>query len=152
MSDFVHLHNHTEYSMLDGISRIPELVRRTAELDMEAIAITDHGTFHGVVDFYSECKDNGIKPIIGCEVYVAHKSRHIKDSSERSPHHLVLLAKDNRGYANLMELVTKSNVEGFYNRPRIDRELLEQHHQGLICLSGCASAEVPRLLASGENG
>ena len=147
---FTHLHVHTEYSMLDGISRIPELVERTGELGMDALAITDHGTFYGVVDFYSACRDAGIKPIIGCEVYVAHNSRHEKNPSERSPAHLVLLARDNAGYRNLMQLVTKSHVEGFYNRPRIDKGLLEEYGQGLACLSGCPSAEVPRLLADGN--
>ena len=147
---FTHLHVHTEYSMLDGISRIPELVERTGELGMDALAITDHGTFYGVVDFYSACRDAGIKPIIGCEVYVAHNSRHEKNPSEKSPAHLVLLARDNTGYRNLMQLVTKAHVEGFYNRPRIDKGLLEEYGQGLVCLSGCASAEVPRLLADGN--
>ena len=147
---FTHLHVHTEYSMLDGISRIPELVARTGELGMDALAITDHGTFYGVVDFYSACRDAGIKPIIGCEVYVAHNSRHDKNASERSPAHLVLLARDNTGYRNLMQLVTKAHVEGFYNRPRIDKALLEEFGSGLVCLSGCPSAEVPRLLADGR--
>ena len=147
---FTHLHVHTEYSMLDGISRIPELVSRTGELGMDSLAITDHGTFYGVVDFYSACRDAGIKPIIGCEVYVAHKSRHEKNASERSPAHLVLLARDNTGYRNLMQLVTKGQVEGFYNRPRIDKELLQEFGSGLVCLSGCPSAEVPRLLADGS--
>ena len=147
---FTHLHVHTEYSMLDGISRIPELVARTGELGMDALAITDHGTFYGVVDFYSACRDAGIKPIIGCEVYVAHNSRHDKNPSERSPAHLVLLARDNTGYRNLMQLVTKAHVEGFYNRPRIDKGLLEEYGSGLACLSGCPSAEVPRLLADGR--
>ena len=147
---FTHLHVHTEYSMLDGISRIPELVARTGELGMDSLAITDHGTFYGVVDFYSACRDAGIKPIIGCEVYVAHNSRHEKNPSERSPAHLVLLARNNTGYRNLMQLVTKAHVEGFYNRPRIDKGLLEEYGQGLVCLSGCPSAEVPRLLADGN--
>ena len=147
---FTHLHVHTEYSMLDGISRIPELVARTGELGMDALAITDHGTFYGVVDFYSACRDANIKPIIGCEVYVAHNSRHDKNPSERSPAHLVLLARDNTGYRNLMQLVTKAHVEGFYNRPRIDKGLLEEYGSGLACLSGCPSAEVPRMLADGR--
>ena len=148
--DFTHLHVHTEYSMLDGISRIPELVQHAADLNMEALAITDHGTFHGVVDFYSACRDAGIRPVIGCEMYVAHHSRHERSSSERSPHHLVLLARNNTGYRNLMELVTRSHTEGFYHRPRIDRELLAEYSQGLVCLSGCASAEIPRLLGHGD--
>ena len=147
---FTHLHVHTEYSMLDGISRIPDLVARTKELGMNALAITDHGTFYGVVDFFSACRDAGIKPIIGCEVYVAHGSRFDRTGTERSPNHLVLLARDNTGYKNLMQLVTQAHVEGFHYRPRIDSDLLEQCHQGLVALSGCPSAEVPRLLADGN--
>ena len=147
---FTHLHIHTEYSMLDGISRIPDLVYQTKELGMESLAITDHGTLYGAVDFYSECKEAGIKPIIGCEVYVAHSSRSDRSGSERSPNHLVLLAKNNTGYRNLMQLVTLAHLEGFHYRPRIDKELLAQYGDGLICLSGCASAEVPRLIADGN--
>ena len=148
---FTHLHVHTEYSMLDGISRIPNLVARTKDLGMDSLAITDHGTFYGVVDFYSACKEVGIKPIIGCEVYVAHNSRFDKDPSERSPNHLVLLARDNTGYRNLMQLVTKAHVDGFHYRPRIDKGLLEEFGQGLAVLSACPSAEVPRLLADGDD-
>ena len=147
---FTHLHVHTEYSMLDGISRIPDLVAQTRDLGMDSLAITDHGSLYGVVDFYSACKDAGIKPIIGCEVYVAHESRFDKRGAERSPHHLLLLAQDNTGYRNLMQLVTLAHVEGFHYRPRIDRGLLEQYRQGLVVLSGCASAEVPRLIADGN--
>ena len=147
---FTHLHTHTEYSMLDGISRIPDLVNRTRELGMDAMSITDHGSLYGVVDFYSECVEAGIKPIIGCEMYVAHGSRHDRTPNERTANHLVLIAKDNTGYRNLLQLVTRSHLEGFHYRPRIDKELLEQHRQGLICLSGCPSAEVPTLLADGN--
>ena len=147
---FTHLHVHTEYSMLDGISRIPELVAHTKELGMNSLAITDHGSLYGAVEFYSECKEAGIKPIIGCEVYVAHSSRRDKSSSERSPHHLVLLARDNVGYQNLMQLVTQAHLEGFHYRPRIDKELLTERSEGLICLSGCPSAEVPKLLSEGN--
>ena len=147
---FTHLHTHTEYSMLDGISRIPDLVYQVRDMGMESLAITDHGNLYGVVDFYSECKEAGIKPIIGCEVYVAHRSRLERNASERSPYHLVLLARDNTGYRNLMQLVTRGHLEGFHYRPRIDWELLQEYHQGLICLSGCASAEVPRLIAEGS--
>ena len=150
-SRFTHLHIHTEYSMLDGISRIPQLVSQAKEAGMDAIAITDHGGMYGVVDFYLACKDAGIKAIIGCEVYVAKESRFDKNPNERSPHHLVLLASDNQGYRNLMQLVTHSHTEGFHYRPRIDRELLQQYNQGLIVLSGCASGEIPRLLAKGEH-
>ena len=147
---FTHLHTHTEYSMLDGISRIPDLVNRTRELGMDAMSITDHGSLYGVVDFYSECKDAGIKPIIGCEMYVAHGSRHDRTPNERTANHLVLIARDNDGYRNLLQLVTRSHLEGFHYRPRIDKELLEQHRSGLICLSGCPSAEVPTLLSDGN--
>ncbi len=148
---FTHLHTHTEYSMLDGISRIPDLVDQTKRLGMEALAITDHGSLYGAVDFYSECKERGIKPIIGCETYVAHNHRSDRGATERSPYHLVLLARDNAGYRNLMQLVTLAHLEGFHYRPRIDREILEKYREGLICLSGCASAEVPRLLADGND-
>ena len=147
---FTHLHVHTEYSMLDGISRIPELVAHTKKLGMDALAITDHGSLYGAIEFYSECKEAGIKPIIGCEVYVAHSSRRDRSSSERSPHHLVLLAKNNTGYQNLMKLVTQGHLEGFHYRPRIDKELLAERSEGLICLSGCPSAEVPKLIADGN--
>jgi len=147
---FTHLHTHTEYSMLDGISRIPDLVNRTRELGMDAMSITDHGSLYGVVDFYSECKDAGIKPIIGCEFYVAHGSRHDRTPNERTANHLVLIARDNTGYRNLLQLVTLSHLEGFHYRPRIDKELIERHRSGLICLSGCPSAEVPTLLADGN--
>ena len=147
---FTHLHTHTEYSMLDGISRIPDLVNRTRELGMDAMSITDHGSLYGVVDFYSECKEAGIKPIIGCEFYVAHGSRQDRTPNERTANHLVLIAKDNTGYRNLLQLVTLSHLEGFHYRPRIDKELIERHRSGLICLSGCPSAEVPTLLADGN--
>ncbi len=147
---FTHLHVHTEYSMLDGISRIPKLVARTSELGMDALAITDHGTFYGVVDFYSACKEAGIKPIIGCEVYVAHGSRFEKQAADRSSNHLVLLARDNQGYRNLMRLVTQAHVEGFHYRPRIDSALLEECRQGLIAFSGCPSGQLPRLLIDGN--
>ena len=149
-SPFTHLHVHTEYSMLDGISRIPDLVTQTANLGMSALAMTDHGTLYGVVDFYSACIEAGIKPIIGCEVYMAKSSRHDRSGLERSPNHLVLLARDNTGYRNLMQLVTRAHTEGFYYKPRIDREILEQYRHGLIALSGCPSAEVPELLAEGN--
>jgi len=124
---FTHLHVHTEYSMLDGISKISDLVTQTKALGMDSIAITDHGSMYGVVDFYQACKEAAVKPIIGCEVYVAKGSRFDKSANERSPHHLLLLARDNAGYRNLMELVTRAHVDGFHYRPRIDRELLEKH-------------------------
>ena len=147
---FTHLHVHTEYSLLDGISRIDDMMERTSELGMDSLAITDHGSLYGVVDFYSAAKDAGIKPIIGCEIYEARASRKIKDHSEKSPHHLTLLAQDNAGYKNLIQLVSKAHLEGFYYRPRIDDELLRQHSQGLIALSGCPSAQIPRLIKEGR--
>ena len=143
---FTHLHVHTEYSLLDGVSRIPRLVTQARELGMDTLAITDHGSLYGAMEFYSQCREAGIKPIIGCEVYVAHSSRHEKSPSEKSPYHLTVLARDNQGYGNLIKLVTQAHLEGYYYRPRIDRELLEQYHEGLVILSGCPTAEVPRLI------
>ena len=150
MTPFTHLHVHTEYSLLDGLSRIGPLVQRAKELGMDSLAITDHGALHGAVDFYSQCRDAGIKPIIGCEVYVADGSRHSKTAADRSPYHLTLLAKNETGYRNLIQLVTKAHLEGFYYKPRIDRELIEAHHSGLIALSGCPTAEVPRRIIEGR--
>jgi DNA polymerase-3 subunit alpha len=147
---FTHLHVHTEYSLLDGVSRIPKLVRRARELGMEALAITDHGSLYGVVEFYTECREAGIKPIIGCEVYIAQGSRHEKLQSARSPFHLTVLARDNQGYQNLVKMVTRAHLEGYYYKPRVDRELLEQYHEGLIVLAGCPTSEVPRLIAEGR--
>ena len=147
---FTHLHVHTEYSLLDGISRIPQLVEQTSKLGMDALAITDHGSLYGVVDFYSAAHKAGVKPIIGCEIYEAKGSRTTKDPSEKSPHHLTLLAQDNTGYKNLIQLVSKAHLEGFYYRPRVDDELLQQHSEGLIALSGCPSAKIPRLITEGR--
>jgi DNA polymerase-3 subunit alpha len=147
---FTHLHVHTEYSMLDGLSRIERLVDRAKELRMEALSITDHGGMYGVVDFYSACKAAGIKPLIGCEMYVAPESLHDKRSIDKNPYHLTVLAQNNQGYKNLIKMVTKSNLEGFYYKPRIDKELLAQHADGLIVLSGCPSAELSRLVINGD--
>ena len=148
---FTHLHVHTEYSMLDGLSRIDGLVERAEQLGMDSLAITDHGGMYGAVDFYNKAIARGIKPILGCEMYVAPGSRHDKIAGDKSPYHLTVLAQDAEGYRNLIKLVTKSHVEGFYYRPRIDRELLERHQKGLIVLSGCPSGEVPGLLAQGRH-
>ncbi|MCD6230381.1 MAG: DNA polymerase III subunit alpha [Dehalococcoidia bacterium] len=147
---FTHLHVHTEYSLLDGMCRIPQLITRTKELGMDSIAITDHGVMYGVIDFYMAAKDAGIKPIIGCEVYLAQSSRHRRDPANRRPYHLTLLAKNDKGYRNLIQLVTKSSLEGFYYKPRVDKELLSLHHEGLIALSGCIQGEVPRLILDGR--
>jgi len=147
---FTHLHVHTEYSLLDGMCRIPQLVARAKELGMDSLAITDHGAMYGAIWFYLAAKEAGIKPIIGCEVYVAPNSRFSRNVSDKSNYHLILLAKNQVGYRNLIQLVTKAHLEGFYYRPRVDKELLEQHHQGLIALSGCTSGEVSRLILEGR--
>jgi DNA polymerase-3 subunit alpha len=140
---FVHLHNHTEYSLLDGASRIPKLVERAAQLEMPALGITDHGVMYGAIHFYKACKDAGIKPIIGCEVYVAPRSRLLREGRvDRDPSHLTLLAADHEGYVNLMRLCTVGQMEGMYYKPRIDKEVLAQHSKGLIALSGCLQGEI----------
>ena len=151
---FVHLHVHTEYSLLDGACRISRLVTRAKELGQSALAITDHGVMYGVIDFYRECKKQGIRPIIGCEVYVAPRSRFDKTFElDKDYYHLILLCENQTGYQNLMKLVSLGFTDGFYNKPRVDRELLERYHEGLICLSACMSGEVPkRLLAEDEAG
>ena len=143
---FVHLHTHTEFSLLDGAARIDELVARAKELGFKAAAITDHGFMYGVYRFQKACQKAGIKPILGCEVYVAPNSRLQKDSKQGKNHHLILLVKDATGYKNLIKMVSLGSIEGFYHRPRIDWELLEQHHEGLVCLSSCMGGEVPALL------
>ncbi len=149
---FVHLHNHTEFSLLDGASRTDRLVARAKELGMPAVAITDHGTMCGVVDFYKNAVKAGIKPIIGCEVYVAPRSRHERTTVEgEAYYHLVLLAENTAGYRNLMELVSRANTEGFYYKPRVDKELLREYHEGLIALSACLAGEVPALLLRGDS-
>ena len=148
---FCHLHTHTEYSLLDGEASIKKLVKRVGELGMDSCAITDHGTMYGVVDFYSECKKNGIKPIIGCEVYVAPNSMHSKiHGVDNKYSHLILLAENNIGYKNLIYLVSKGCVEGYYYKPRIDKKLLREHSEGIIALSACIAGEVPRLILEGQ--
>ncbi len=151
---FTHLHLHTEYSLLDGACRIPLLVKRAKELGQDALAVTDHGVMYGVIDFYRECLKQGIKPIIGCEVYVAPRTRFDKTFElDREYYHLILLCENNTGYQNLMKLVSLGFTEGFYSKPRVDYELLEKYHEGLICLSACLSGEVPKhLLANDYQG
>ena len=145
---FAHLHCHSHYSLLDGASSIDRLVERTAQLGMNALAITDHGNLHGALEFYSAAKGAGINPIIGYEAYIAPGSRFQKDagSQKDSSYHLTLLARDRTGFANLLQLATKAYLEGFYFKPRIDREILEAHSEGIICLSGCLSSEFSRSL------
>ena len=149
---FTHLHVHTEYSLLDGSGKISELVARTKELGMDSIAITDHGVMYGVINFYKEAQKAGIKPIIGCEVYVAPGSRLDREnvSGEERYHHLVLLAENNTGYGNLMKIVSKGFTEGFYSKPRVDMELLSRHSEGLVALSACLAGGVPRMLLAGD--
>lgn len=147
MVDFVHLHNHTEYSLLDGACRIKGLISRVKELGQKAVAITDHGVMYGCIDFYKECLANGVKPILGCEVYVAPRTRFDKEPHvDASPYHLILLCENNIGYQNLSKLGSDASVNGFYNKPRCDLETLRKYHEGLICLSACLSGEIPRLL------
>ena len=144
---FTHLHLHTEYSLLDGMSRISELPSYVKELGMDSCAITDHGAMFGVVDFYKACKKAGIKPVIGCEVYTAARTLYDKDpDKDRGYGHLILLAENQKGYSNLVKIVSKSYVDGFYYKPRVDKELLRQYSEGLICLSGCLAGNVQRML------
>ena len=148
---FTHLHVHTEYSLLDGSNKIKEYVKRVKELGMNSAAITDHGVMYGVIDFYKAAKEAGINPIIGCEVYVAPNSRWDKEVSggEERYHHLVLLAENNQGYANLMKIVSRGFTEGYYYKPRVDMEILNQYHEGIIALSACLAGEVQRYIQKG---
>lgn len=149
--DFTHLHVHTEYSLLDGCCRIKELIDRAAQLGQKSIAITDHGVMYGVIEFYKYALERGVKPIIGCEVYVAPKSRFDKQKGGESKYnHLVLLCENNEGYSNLIKLVSLGFTEGFYSKPRIDKEILQKYSKGLIALSACLAGEIPKLLSSGE--
>lgn len=149
---FTHLHVHTEYSLLDGSNKIKECIQRTKELGMDSVAITDHGVMYGVIDFYKEAKKAGIKPIIGCEIYVAPGSRFDKEplgNGDNRYYHLVLLAKDDTGYHNLMKIVSKGFTEGFYYKPRVDLEVLRDYHEGIIALSACLGGEIPRYILRG---
>ena len=152
-SEFVHLHNHSDYSLLDGAQRIDQLVNTIDDLNMDSVALTEHGNMFSVVPYYKQAKKAGIKPIIGCEIYVATGSRF--DKYQRAGggwgnNHLILLAQNFSGYKNLMKLVTAGYLEGFYYRPRIDMELLRQYSEGLICLSGCLKGEVPEKMLKGD--
>ena len=147
---FVHLHNHSEYSMLDGFSRLDDMVNRAAELEQPAIALTDHGNLHGAINFYQSATRAGIKPIIGVEGYVAGGPRSERNPQKRFPFHMTLLAQNRAGYQNLMKLVTASHIEGFYYRPRMDREIIEKYNEGIIILSGCPSGELARYIKNGD--
>ena len=147
MTEFTHLHVHTEYSLLDGACRIEPLVKRAKELGMTSLAMTDHGAMYGAVDFYEACKKEGIHPIIGCEVYVAQRTRFDKvHGLDNERYHLILLCENQQGYQNLIKIVSAAWTEGFYTKPRIDRDLLEKYHEGLICLSACLAGEIPQAL------
>lgn len=150
MSDFVHLHIHSEFSLLDGANRIKDLPVRAKELGMKAMAITDHGVMYGVIDFYKACKKEGIKPIIGAEVYVASRTRFDKEPQDKRYYHLILLAKNNKGYQNLSKLVSLGFTEGYYYKPRIDLEILEKYHEGIICLSACLAGAVSQAILNGN--
>lgn len=150
MSDFVHLHIHSEFSLLDGANRIKDLPVRAKELGMKAMAITDHGVMYGVIDFYKACKKEGIKPIIGAEVYVASRTRFDKEPQDKRYYHLILLAKNNKGYQNLSKLVSLGFTEGYYYKPRIDLEILEKYHEGIICLSACLAGAVSQAILNGD--
>ncbi len=150
---FVHLHVHSEYSMLDGLGRVKLLAKRAKELAMPALALTDHGVMYGAVEFFDACNDAGVKPIIGIETYLCKRDRRMSDKDggkDRSPHHLLLLAQDNEGYSNLMKLASLSQIEGFYYKPRIDHDTLAKYSKGIICTSGCPSAEIPRFILGGQ--
>ena len=149
---FAHLHVHTEYSLLDGASRVKELIRRTKELGMDSVAITDHGVMYGAVRFYKEAKAQGIHPVIGCEVYLAPGIRQERAEVDGTRYyHLILLAENETGYRNLVELISLANIEGYYYKPRIDKELLRQYHEGVIALSACVAGEIPQAILRGNN-
>ena len=147
---FAHLHIHTEYSLLDGACRIDQLMERVKQCGQTAIACTDHGVMYGCVQFYKAAKKAGIKPIIGCEVYVATRTRFDKVNKIDGNNHLILLCKNETGYKNLIKMVSAGFVEGFYSKPRVDKQLLEQYHEGLICLSACLAGEIPQAILAGD--
>lgn len=144
--DFIHLHVHTQYSLLDGSAKVGELIQKCKELDMSSIAITDHGSMFGIIDFYKQAKKNGIKPILGSEVYVARDKYTDKETVDKKRYHLVLLAENNKGYSNLMKIVSEGYINGFYYKPRIDHDVLEEHSEGIIALSACLGGEVQQYL------
>ena len=152
MSSFAHLHVHTEYSLLDGMSRIKDLVQFTVEQGMDALAITDHGAMYGVMEFYRACKSAGVKPIIGLEAYLAPRDMRGRDSRLDSQNtHLLLIAENEAGYKNLLKIASAAQLEGFYYKPRIDKEFLAAHAEGLICTTGCLAAEIPQMLVEGRD-
>lgn len=149
-NEFCHLHTHSEFSLLDGLGRLGDLVEAAAEQGMTSLALTDHGAMHGSVDFYSKARERGVKPIIGCEIYVADRPLEERPGPDARNYHLVLLAENAAGYKNLIRLTTEAHLSGFYRKPRVDHALLERHAEGLICLSGCASSELSRTILDGD--
>src|SRR4030067_1628508 len=151
MADFVHLHNHSEFSLLDGLAKTKAMAQRAKTLNMKALAITDHGNMYGTIYFYNACLEAGIKPIIGCEIYISKRTRHDKEVGiDADNNHLVLLAKSNRGYKNLLKIISIANLEGYYYKPRSDIELLREYHEDLICLSGCVNGFVADALLNNQ--
>ncbi|MEC9488213.1 MAG: PHP domain-containing protein, partial [Halanaerobium sp.] len=149
---FVHLHVHSVYSLLDGASQIDQLLDTVAARGMNSVALTDHGVMFGALDFYRQARKKGIKPIVGCEFYLAPEGRTGKKSRPQDLYHLTLLAKNMQGYKNLLRLSSLGFLEGYYYKPRIDREILQEYSSGLVCLSGCLSGEAPSLILRGETG
>src|SRR5665647_392097 len=151
-ANFIHLHTHSHYSLLDGLSKIPDMVKTAKKNGMNAIAITDHGNMYGAIELYKECKKAGIKPIIGVEAYIAERGRKDKEPGvDNKRYHLTLLAKNKQGYKNLMRLVSLANLDGYYYKPRMDKEILREFHEGIICLSGCMASQLSRAILSGNN-
>ena len=151
-SDFVHLHNHTHYSLLDGLTKIPELIDFVKEQGMEAVAVTDHGTMSGLVELYKGCKDAGIKPILGLESYVAARKRTDRDPAyDKQRFHITLLAMNNIGFENLCRIMSDAEINGKYYKPRTDHEMMEKWNEGIICLSGCAGSEISEAIRAGDD-
>src|SRR3989344_3398314 len=149
---FAHLHTHTHYSLLDGLSKVDDLITRTKELGMDALAITDHGVLYGAIEFYQKATKAGIKPIIGCEMYITENRFERRPGAEgKNYYHLILLAETNVGYKNLIKLVTAGHLEGFYYKPRIDKNILREHAEGLIGLSACLGGEISRALLTNQD-
>ena len=152
-NDFVHLHTHSEYSLLDGLGRIDDLVNEAARLGQSALALTDHGAMHGVIEFYRACKNAEIRPIIGVEAYQTLWQRPMSGRDpqlDRDNYHLLLLARNMTGYRNILKIVSRSNTDGFYYKPRVDHDFLAAHAEGILCTTGCLGAEVPALLSQGK--